>query len=83
MQEVIMKINGKVEKISASMVFHSRNPKTEHYSVNLYYIENNEEKWIQLFCQEEEKEEPAKELALGIRKGKITDLTGYSVERRL
>lgn len=65
------------------MVFHSRNPKSKRYNVNIYYKEDGEEKWIQLFFQEEYNEELAKELVISIREGKLTDLTGYLVERRM
>lgn len=76
-------MNETTEKISPSMVFHSRNPISNRYSVNIYYTKDDKEKWVQLFCQEVYKETPAKELAISIREGKITDLTGYLAERRL
>lgn len=81
--EVIVKINGTIEKISAKMVFYSRNPKTNRYCVNLYYGEDKTEGWVQVFCQEEYEREPAEELAKSICEGKITDLTGYLAERRI
>lgn len=81
--EVTVKIAGKIEEIRASMVFHSKNPRSQRYSVNLYYMKDGKEKWIQLFCQDEHMEEPAKELAIRIREGKTTDLTGYLAERRI
>lgn len=81
--DVIVKINGTIEKISAKMVFYSRNPKTNRYCVNLHYGEDKTEGWVQVFCQEEYERKPAEELAKSICEGKITDLTGYLAERRI
>lgn len=83
MQEIIIKIGGITEKINPSMVFHSRNPMTGRFGVNIYYTQDETEKWIQLFCQEESTEEPAKTLSTNIREGNISDLTEYLAERRL
>lgn len=81
--EVIVKINGTIEKIKANMVFYSQNPKTNRYCVNLRYTECGKEKWVQVFCQDVYEREPAKELNASICEGKITDLTGYMAERRM
>ena len=83
MQEIIVKTDGITEKINPSMVFHSRNPMTRRFCVNIYYTEEGIEKWIQLFCQDEYTEEPAKILSTDIREGNITYLTDYLAERRL
>lgn len=83
MHEIIVKIDGTTEKINPSMVFHSRNPMTRRFGVNIYYTENGSEKWIQLFCQDAYTEEPAKTLSTNIREDNITDLTDYLAERRL
>ena len=83
MQEIIVKIDGITEKINPSIVFHSRNPMTGRFGVNIYYTQDRTEKWIQLFCQDEYTEEPAKTLSTDICKGNITDLTDYLAERRL
>lgn len=83
MQEVIVKIDGITKKINPSIVFHSRNPMTGRFGINIYYTQDGTEKWIQLFCQDEYTEEPAKTLSTDICKGNITDLTDYLAERRL
>ncbi len=83
MQEIIVKIDGTTEKINPSMVFHSRNPMTRRFCVNVYYTEEGSEKWIQLFCQDACTEEPAKTLSTDIREGNIIDFTDYLAERRL
>lgn len=83
MQELIVKIDETIEKINASMVFHSKNPATCRFGVNIYYTENGKEKWVQIFCEDVYTEEPAKKLSTEIREGKISDLTNYMAERRL
>lgn len=80
MGELIVKIEGSIEKIKATSIFNSRNPKTKRHNVNLYDTEEKWQKWVQLFC---ENEEEARTLAEDIREGKISDLTGYLAERRL
>lgn len=37
MQEIIVKTDGITEKINPSMVFHSRNPMTRRFCVNILY----------------------------------------------
>lgn len=76
-------IDGTIEKINASTVFYSKNPASFRYNVNIYYLEDEQERWIQIFCQDEYTEEPAKTLSMNICKNKITDLTDYIAERRL
>ncbi len=39
MQEIVVKIDGTIEKINPSIVFHSKNPATNRFCVNLYYTE--------------------------------------------
>ncbi len=83
MQKVTVKIDGAEQEISVLMVFHSRNPATQRYGVNLSYVTKlGKHRQLQLFCEDEYLEEPARELAQNIRDGKITDLTGYLAERR-
>ncbi len=79
-KELIVKIDGTIEKINASTVFYSKNPASFRYNVNIYYLEDEQERWIQIFCQDEYTEEPAKTLSMNICKNKITD---YIAERRL
>ncbi|MBC2329258.1 hypothetical protein [Listeria swaminathanii] len=76
MQEVIIKLNEELKTINVSLVFASKNPKTMKSNVNLSYSEKEEQKWIQLFCAEEEMET----LIPGIREGKITDLSQYVLQ---
>ncbi len=83
MQEIVVKIDGTIEKINPSIVFHSKNPATNRFCVNLYYTEEDNEKWIQVFCQDEYTEQPAKILSKNICEGKLTDITNYYAERRL
>lgn len=83
MQDIIVKLNDLPVKISPAMVFHSRNPRSRRFGVNIYYREDGIEKWVQLFCPNEYDEKPARELSINIREGKITDLTGYLAERRI
>lgn len=73
-------IDGTIEKINASTVLYSKNPASFRYNVNIYYLEDEQERWIQIFCQDEYTEEPAKTLSMNICKNKITD---YIAERRL
>lgn len=83
MQKVTIKIDGSEQKINVLMVFHSKNPATQRYGVNLAYTTKlGKRRQVQLFCEDEYTEEPAKELAQKIREGMITDLTGYLTERR-
>lgn len=83
MQKVTVKIDGAEQEISVLMVFHSKNPATQRYGVNLAYVTKpGKRRQLQLFCENEYLEEPARELAQNIRDGKITDLTGYLAERR-
>lgn len=72
-KELIVKIDGTIEKINASTVFYSKNPALFRYNVNIYYLEDEQERWIQIFCQDEYTEEPAKTLSMNICKNKITD----------
>ncbi len=83
MQDVIVNLNDLPVIISPAMVFHSRNPRSRRFGVNIYYMEDGNEKWVQLFCQDEYDEKQAKNLSISIREGKITDLTGYLAERRI
>ncbi|MDT0002744.1 hypothetical protein QJV14_02915 [Listeria cossartiae subsp. cayugensis] len=76
MQEIIIKLDDELKTINVSLVFASKNPQTKQSSVNLSYSENEEQKWIQLFCAEEEIET----LIPGIREGKITDLSQYVIQ---
>ncbi|UHP11192.1 hypothetical protein LAX80_005275 [Listeria marthii] len=76
MQEVIIKLNEELKTINVSLVFASKNPKTMKSNVNLSYSEKEEQKWIQLFCAEEEMETLIPE----IREGKITDLSQYVIQ---
>jgi len=83
MQKVTIKIDGSVQEINVLMVFHSKNPATQRYGVNLAYTTKlGKRRQVQLFCEDEYAEGPARELAQNIREGKITDLTGYLTERR-
>ncbi|EBF5122560.1 hypothetical protein FHZ91_11720 [Listeria monocytogenes] len=76
MQEVTIKLNEELKTINVSLVFASKNPQTNQTNVNLSYSEKNEQKWLQLFCAEEEIER----LIPGIREGKITDLSQYVIQ---
>lgn len=90
MQDLIVKIDGKIVKIDALLVFYSRNPKTLEYGVNIRYREDSEKRGknqgrhrqIQIFCEDRCSEEAAKALAQGICDNEIKDLTGYITERR-
>lgn len=79
MQELVVEINGKVETVRASVVFHSRNPKTKRHNVNSYDTEGDKQKWVQLFCEDADE---AKAVAEDIREGKLVDLKNYLAERR-
>ncbi|OFF82308.1 hypothetical protein BJM33_09930 [Listeria monocytogenes] len=76
MQEVTIKLNEELKTINVSLVFASKNPQTNQTNVNLSYSEKDEQKWLQLFCAEEEIET----LFPGIREGKITDLSQYVIQ---
>lgn len=76
MQEVTIKLNEELKTINVSLVFASKNPQTNQTNVNLSYSEKDEQKWLQLFCAEEEIET----LIPGIREGKITDLSQYVIQ---
>ncbi|EIF2210942.1 hypothetical protein LD290_000196 [Listeria monocytogenes] len=76
MQEVTIKLNEELKTINVSLVFASKNPQTNQTNVNLSYLEKDEQKWLQLFCSEEEIET----LIPGIREGKITDLSQYVIQ---
>lgn len=54
MQEVTIKLNEELKTINVSLVFASKNPQTNQTNVNLSYSEKDEQKWLQLFCVEEE-----------------------------
>ena len=83
MQKVTIKIDGSEQEVNVLMVLHSKNPKTQRFGVNLVYTNKiGKRREVQLFCEEEYCEGPARELAKNIREGKITDLTGYLTERR-
>lgn len=58
--DVIVKINGTIEKISAKMVFYSRNPKTNRYCVNLHYGEDKTEGWYKFFVRKNMRGNPLK-----------------------
>lgn len=75
MQEVIVMLNEEPVKINALRVFHWRNPKTNRHGVSL--MEADTEKWVRLFCQDEEE---AETLTQKINEGKIADLTTYLAE---
>lgn len=83
MRDVVVRITEETKKITPSIVFCSRNPRTNRYCVNLYWREIDGEKWIQIFCQEEFIKESARELTMDILEDRITDLTGYLTERRI
>ncbi|TYU03000.1 hypothetical protein [Listeria monocytogenes] len=76
MQEVTIKLNEELKTINVSLVFASKNPQTNQTNVNLSYSEKDEQKWLQLFCVEEEIET----LIPGIRERKITDLSQYVIQ---
>ncbi|EAC2498081.1 hypothetical protein RIV24_000576 [Listeria monocytogenes] len=76
MQEVTIKLNEELKTINVSLVFASKNPQTNQTNVNLSYSEKDEQKWLRLFCAEEEIET----LIPRIRKGKITDLSQYVIQ---
>ena len=83
MQKVTIKIDGSEQEVNVLLVFHSKNPATLRWGVNLSYTNKiGKQRQVQLFCEEEYLEGPARELAQNIREGKITDLTGYLTERR-
>ncbi len=83
MQKVTVKIDGAEQEIKVLMVFHSKNPASQRFGVNVAYTTKlGKQRQLQLFCENEYLEEPARELAQNIRDGKITDLTGYRTERR-
>ncbi|EOW3719384.1 hypothetical protein ACPXNX_000169 [Listeria monocytogenes] len=77
MQEVTIKLDEELKTINVSLVFASKNPQTNQTNVNLSYSEKDEQKWLQLFCVEEEIET----LIPGIREGKITDLSQYVIQK--
>ncbi|EAC9051227.1 hypothetical protein KW11_02955 [Listeria monocytogenes] len=76
MQEVTIKLNEELKTINVSLVFASKNPQTNQTNVNLSYSEKDEQKWLRLFCAEEDIET----LIPGIREGKITDLSQYVIQ---
>ncbi|MBF2535102.1 hypothetical protein [Listeria marthii] len=76
MQEVTIKLNEELKTINVSLVFASKNPQTNQTNVNLSYSEKDEQKWLQLFCAEEEIET----LIPGIHEGQITDLSQYVIQ---
>ncbi|TYV08219.1 hypothetical protein [Listeria monocytogenes] len=76
MQEVTIKLKEELKTINVSLVFASKNPQTNQTNVNLSYSEKDEQKWLQLFCAEEEIET----LIPGICEGKITDLSQYVIQ---
>ncbi|EAE5903375.1 hypothetical protein E3W82_03445 [Listeria monocytogenes] len=76
MQEVTIKLNEELKTINVSLVFASKNPQTNQTNVNLSYLEKDEQKWLQLFCGEEDIET----LISGIREGKINDLSQYVMQ---
>ncbi|MBC1965775.1 hypothetical protein HCJ74_01320 [Listeria welshimeri] len=76
MKEVIININGELKTLNVSLVFASRNPKTNQFSISLSYSEFEQQKWIRLFCEEEETDA----LISGIREGNLTDLRQYKAQ---
>lgn len=83
MQKVKIKIDGSEQEVKVLLVFPSVNPWSLRHGVNLVYATKlGKQRQVQLFCEDEYADEPAKELAQDIRDGKITDLTGYLTERR-
>ncbi len=75
MKEVDVKLDGQVVQLKIRRAFHSRNPLTSRYYVNL--MEAGHERGIRLCCRGRE---DAEMLTKKIREGKITDLTGYPAE---
>lgn len=86
MQKVKIKIDGSEQEVNVLLVFPSINPRTLRHGVNLVYTTKlgklGKQRQVQLFCEDEYADEPARDLDQNIRDGKITDLTGYLTERR-
>jgi len=74
-QKVTVMLEGEKVEINAVRVFYARNPMTHQYHVN--FMEVGSEKWVRLYCKDEEE---ARWLKEKICEGEITDLTGYSAE---
>lgn len=76
--EVTVMINGETIKINVSRVFRGRNPVLKWHSVNI--MDDDSEKQIRLFCEDQYNQEEADALVQKIREGKIANLTGYLAE---